>query len=552
MAIQRQQQSHGYRPDGTPVSRTQSFIYNGPYHQLSEINGPRTDVDDTYVIEYYADNATEDNNRARMKKLTAPLDVVLYDNITYTPTGNKASYTTGTNLQADYTYYAGNDRLETLTLTDLSTGETRSTHWTYIATGEVESITQGYATPDATTLTFEYDDARRLTRIYDAFSNYIEYVLDTEGNVLNENIYDQSGILQKALNQTFDAYSRLDISTQENEMRDQNYSPDGNLDLETDGKNVVTDYDYDALRRLTSITQDVGGAEPSSANALTQLDYDVQDNLVSVTDPNGGQTSYVYDDLGNLLSVSSPDTGVKVFTHDEAGNTSTMTDAKAQLFSYSYDALRRITLADAPGTADDVSYIYDTCENGMGKLCAVSRNVVTVAYGYTAFGDIKATTQSVATFPAYEQAVAEISYTYDAAGRIRDMIYPSGNKITYTYDAAGNVYSVILNDGEKNLVTVLSTTRLGRKARLHEGMDQRYMATWTRPTADLLAETAAISTTSSITIQTAIPRLSTHPKATRSIAMMRWTGWIPHQAPMAPEIMITTPMATEPAKQSIV
>ena len=444
---------NGYRPDGTPVSRSQTFVYNGPLHQLSEINGPRTDVADITTIEYYADDVTEGSNRARMKKVTAPLGVVLYDNITYTPTGKQASYTTGTNLQVVLTYYAGNDRLETQTLTDLSTGKTRATRWTYIANGEVESITQGYGTPEATTLTFEYDDARRLTRVYDGFNNYIEYTLDTEGNVVNENIHDQAGVLLKALNQSFDAYNRLDLSAQENESRNQDFSPDGTLDLETDGKNVVTDYSYDALRRLTSITQDVGGTDPSSANALTQLGYDVQDNLVSVTDPNGGQTSYVYDDLGNLLSMTSPDTGTSSYTHDEAGNIATVTDAKGQVFNYSYDALGRVILADAPGTADDVAYNYDTCVNGSGRLCSVSSDSATVSYAYSAFGDINSIDQVINAYQAFPQSQSQISYTYNATGSLKDIIYPGGSKISYTYDVAGNVYSVILNDGEKNLVT---------------------------------------------------------------------------------------------------
>ena len=444
---------NGYRPDATPVFRSQSFVYNGPYHQLSEIDGPRTDVDDIYNIIYYPDSEAEGNNRARVETVKAPVGVVLYDNITYTATGKRSSYTTGTNLLADFTYYPGNDRLETQTLTDLSTGETRTTRWTYIATGEVESITQGYGTNEATTLTFEYDDAGRLYRIYDSFNNYIEYELDTEGNVIHENIYDQSNILLKTLGQSFDAYNRLDVSAQVNETRNHDFSPDGTLDYETDGKNVVTDYSYDALRRLTSITQDLGGTDPSSANALSRFGYDMQDNLVSVTDPNGGQTIYTYDDLGNLISLTSPDTGTSNYTHDEAGNIASLTDAKGQVFNYSYDALGRLTLADAPGTSDDITYVYDTCENGAGKLCSVNRDVVTVSYGYTAFGDIKSSTQTVTTFPSYEQAMSKVSYRYDAAGRIKDLIYPGGNKVTYTYDAAGNAYSVILNNGEKNLVT---------------------------------------------------------------------------------------------------
>ncbi len=443
----------GYRPDGTPVSRSQTFTYNGPYRQISAIDGPRTDVTDITTIDYYPDDPLEGDNRARMKKITAPLGVVLYDNITYTATGKQASYTTGSNLQVTLTYYPGNDRPQTQTLTDTSSGKSRTTRWTYTPTGQVASITHGDATPEATTLTFAYDDADRLTRIYDGLGNYLEYTLDTEGNVTNESIYDNADGLQKALNQTFDAYDRLDIATQANETRNRDFAPNGTLDQETDGKNVITDYSYDALRRLTAITQDLGGTDPSSANALTQLGYDVQDNLTSVTDPNGGQTSYVYDDLGNLLSLTSPDTGTTLYTHDEAGNMLSVTDAKGQVFNYSYDALGRLLAVDAPGTADDITYGYDSCSNGAVRLCSVTNATATVTYAYTAFGDIKQVDQTINADQGYAQSQSQLAYTYDAAGRLQDVIYPSGAKITYTRDTAGNVYSVILNDGENNLVT---------------------------------------------------------------------------------------------------
>ena len=459
----------GYRPDGTTVSQSQTFAYNGPYHQLSEIDGPRSDVDDRFTMDYYPDALNQGNNRARMQRLAAPTDVVLYDGIQYTATGKVASYSTGSSLRVDFSYYAGSDQLETQTLTDLSSGEVRATRWTYTASGETESVTQGYATPDSTTLRFEYDNARRLTRIYDSFDNYIDYVLDTEGNVVNEAIYDNGGTLLKNLVRSFDAYNRFDISKQVNETRNMDFLPDGTLKRETNGRSVVTDYSYDALRRLTSVAQDVGGTDPASADALTRLDYNIHDKLTAVTDPNGGETRYTYDDLGNLLSTVSPDAGVSVYTHDAAGNISSKTDAKVQEFNYSYDALGRITLVDAPGTSDDISYGYDTCENGAGRLCTVSRDGTTISYSYTAFGEIKSGTQAVETFPPYEQAIAQVSYTYDATGRIRDMVYPGGDKYTYTYDKAGNVYSVIMNDGERNLVTDSQYYPFGPESRVTRG-----------------------------------------------------------------------------------
>ena len=104
----------GFRPDGTAVSRSTAFQYNGPYHQLTQIDGPRSDVSDIYTIDYYPDNATEGDNRARMKRVVAPLNITLYENITYTPTGKIKTYIDMNNVQTTMSYYFGNDRLQSL------------------------------------------------------------------------------------------------------------------------------------------------------------------------------------------------------------------------------------------------------------------------------------------------------------------------------------------------------------------------------------------------------------------------------------------------------
>lgn len=420
----------GYRPDGIAVSRSQTFVYNGPLNQLSEIDGPRTDVDDRIIIDYYLNSSSEGNNRARMQTVTAPLGILLADNILWTATGKIQSYDAPNNLQVSFAYYSGNDRLEQLTETDSSSGEARTLRWAYNATGDVTSLTQAFGTLDSTTISFDYDDARRLTKITDGLGNYIEYTLDTEGNILDENVYDSGASLKKALNLTFDAYNRLDLLSQANETGDLNFASDGTLDTSVDGNSVTTDYSYDALRRLTGINQDFGGTDPTTANALTQLSYDTQNNLISVNDSINGTTIYVYDDLGNLLSQNSPDTGMTSFTHDEVGNITNSIDAKGQSIDYQYDALNRITDIDASGTADDFNYSYDNCAQGSGRLCAVTSASGAVTYAYDAFGNTTA-----------HQA---ISYDYDTANRIRSMTYPSGAIVTYSYDVAGQIIQVEL------------------------------------------------------------------------------------------------------------
>lgn len=168
----------GFRPDGTAVSRTTTYQYNAPLNQLSQIDGPRTDVTDVTTLDYYANDAIEGFNRGRLQRITGPAGVVLRDNMQYTATGKVLSEERPNGLSLAYTYYAGNDRLETLTET--GGGISRTTRWTYLATGEVETITQADGTPTATTTRLYYDDARRLVGLSDQLGNHIDYVLDPE------------------------------------------------------------------------------------------------------------------------------------------------------------------------------------------------------------------------------------------------------------------------------------------------------------------------------------------------------------------------------------
>ncbi len=412
------------------MSRTTTLEYNGPYHQLTEIDGPRTDVSDIYTIDYYPDNASEGYNRARMKSVTAPLNITLYDNITYTATGKIKTYIDANNVQTTLSYYFGNDRLQSLSQLDLNTTDKRLTEWTYLATGEVKTITTGENVTDKTTLTFTYDDARRLTGIIDGLGNTIEYILDSEGNVEQENTKDSNGDLKKQLTQTFDDYNRLQLRTQVNEQLTETWSPNGTLDKTVDGKNVTTDYSYDSLKRLTQIKQDANGSSPQTANALTILNYDVMDNLTYVKNPVNGETIYTYDDLGNQLTRNSDDTGLTTYTYDDAGNISSMLDANGETVNYTYDALNRLTSVTTSNVDDNYQYEYDNCQNGAGRLCKVSNTTSAQHYSYDAFGNV-----------TNQQA---LQYAYDTANRLQSISYVSGAIVHYSYDASGQVSQVTL------------------------------------------------------------------------------------------------------------
>ena len=455
---------NGFTPAGDPISRETTYTYNGPYNQLSSVNGPRTDVTDVVTLNYYPDDSTAGYNRARLKEIVDPNGLLTRDNIQYTATGKIASETRSNGLSLIYSYYAGNDRLKTTTESDGVTSKTTS--WTYLTTGEVSTITLAAGSTDSTTTTLAYDDARRLIKISDAPGNYIQYQLDEEGNHEKEQIFDSGNVLRRSLTQTFDLYNRVDISLQANETINKDYALDGTLDIVTDGKGAITDYSYDSLKRLVSTMQDVGGTDIATRNVLTQYTYNLHNRLTTVTDPNGGTTTNLYDDLGNLLSQSSPDTGTFNFTYDSAGNVATKIDAKGQVFNYIYNANSQLTYVDAPGNDGDITYTYGGCVNGDGRLCDVSNSTSSLNNEYDAFGNLTRHQSS--------------QYDYDGVNRLKSITYPSGNTVNYTYDNAGNVNDVnIIIDGiSTNIASNIQYAPFGPVTRLTYGdglvLDQAY------------------------------------------------------------------------------
>lgn len=464
----------GFTPSCTAVSRTVSLKYQGPLNQVSEIDGPlsgrgKGSVSDITRFNYYPDSSLAGNNRARLKQVVDAEGNILRDNIQYSTTGKIISEDRPNGLTLIYTYYSGNDRLESLTETAESVS--RTTLWTYLATGEVESITIADGTMDSVTFTLSYDDARRLTRITDRLGNYIEYTLDTEGNLESEKIYDNAGFLKKSLTQTFDIYNRLNLSRQVNESVDSDYASNGLLDKQIDGKGAVTEFGYDSLNRLVTVTQDLGGTDISTADALTQLGYDANGNLSTVVDPNNGSTTYEYDDLGNLLKIISPDTGTTSYNYDLAGNLTSQLDAKGQSISYEYDSNGRLTKITTQ--EGDAEYFYDNCLNGIARLCAVNTSDTAVSFSYDGFGDVI--------------AHQGITYSYDAAARVKTITYPSGAIVAYSYDPMGNVNKVELTQGVTTSVLAsniryepfgpLSNLTFGNNLSLSQQFDAAYRIT---------------------------------------------------------------------------
>ena len=398
----------------TNTSRTTTYTYN-PYGQVLTSDGPRSDVTDitTYTYDTQGNVATVTNAKGHVTTIAQ-----------YDASGRPKKIIDANGLETLLDYFP-RGWLKSRATGSAAAGYLTTTY-TYDGVGQLKTVTL----PDLSTLTYDYDPAHRLIRLTDTLGNKIDYTLDNIGNRISETSTDPQGALVKAHTRQYDALNRLfkDIGGANplTQITTLGYDANGNPTSTTDPLARVTTQSYDALNRLTQVIDPFNGAAKP-----TQYTYNAQDQLTQVTDPKGLATAYTYNGLGELLTQVSPDTGITSFTYDAAGNLKTKTDARNVTAAYSYDPLNRLTTLSYPATGSDaaetVTYSYDTCTNGKGRLCTLTDKTGVTAYTYDLYGRITAKSQTVGTL------TQTMSYAYNSAGQLASITTPSGKSVTYTY-----------------------------------------------------------------------------------------------------------------------
>lgn len=422
------------------ATRTWSYTYNAK-GQVTKVDGPRTDVADITQFGYDAQgNLTSFTNAlGQVTQITA-----------YEANSRPLSFNNPNGLVTTLTYDP-RGRINTRTV------GTETTTYAYDPVGNLIQVTQ----PDGSFFAYSYDAAHRLTGVSDALGNRLAYSLDAASNRTQEQALTAANAVARTRSYAYDQVNRLIQSLgAQGQTTAYAYDQNSNLTSLTDPLNAVTQYDYDTLNRLA------GMLDPNYGS--TDYTYDANDHLTSVTDPRNLTTSYAWDGLDNPLSVTSPDTGTTNKIYDAAGNLISATDARGKTTTYSYDALNRLT-QEKFADGQTITRQYDQGANGLGHLTTLLDPTGSFTWTYNQQG--RPLTRQQTT----NGIKLTTSYSYDAAGRLATLTYPSGKTLAYSYDAAGRMIGIAR--GALSLLSQISYTPFGPATGWLEGNGKSYLRT---------------------------------------------------------------------------
>jgi RHS repeat-associated protein len=353
----------------------------------------------------------------------------------YNGFGQPGHYVDANGISTDYTYDP-NGNLMTATR-HLPSGD-QVTTYTYDHHHNVTSI----SSPDGSVTRYQYNSAGRLEYVGNAQNEYVHTALD----VTNNSITQSSDRATPAWNGTTltgnisgqfshvvirDSEGRPYTKLGNNGQRIQyGYDNDGNVTSVTDAAGHSTTSQY-TIGRLTKVTAPDGG--------VTGYDYDARGFLKTVTDPRGLQTVYTKNGFGSVTSLVSPDTGTTVYNYDSFGRLASKRTADGNTTTYGWDLLGRPTSRCSGQECD--TYTYDEGAYGKGHLTHFNDWTGETDLTYDASGNVIQQVNNI-----YGQTFST-GWSYDSAGRLSSLIYPTGVVLNYHYDSYGRLTSITSNLG---------------------------------------------------------------------------------------------------------
>jgi RHS repeat-associated protein len=285
------------------------------------------------------------------------------------------------------------------------------------------SITDGMGLPIETELTSDPQGTDFTVTSYDGLGRI--YTVTNPYRSTSDPTYGVTTYAYDALDRT------TSVTKPDSSVVSTTYS--GNCTTVTDEAGKNRESCTDGLGRMTSVIENPGGL-----GYTTNYTYDTLDDLTSVVQGGSRNRSFTFDSLKRMTQSTNPESGTINYAYDLNGNVSTKTDARSITTTYSYDALNRVTGMTYSNGDHSVSYTYDqsaclgqsSCYN-IGHRTTMTDVDGSEEFAYDTMG------REIAEQRTTTSVTKSTSYTYDLAGNMLTLTYPSGRTITYAYDSAG-------------------------------------------------------------------------------------------------------------------
>ncbi len=395
--------------------------------------------------------AQQQFNYSSTTQFSQPDSGVSGSGTTLTVSGTYDSYTgllassTDANSQTTTYNYDVMDRLTSVTRPD---GTAMSTAFDDSSANPGMTVTTPITSSTNMKSTTTYDGLMRPIRatVLDASSSVYSKV-DTQYDGLGQGTQvsmPYTGSSASYWTQTqYDALGRItkvipaDGSSSSNNV---SFSYSGNAVTTTDSAGKQSKTISNAAGSVTEVDQ----PDPSNSNSLTlatTYTYNPLDEITQIVQ--GSQTrTYAFDGLGRETSETTPESGTISYQYNSTGKVTQRTDARGVVTTYSYDStlLNRLTgisynVSGATGvpSTPSVSYTYGTSSSSYnnGRLITMSDGVGSESYTYDQLGRRSQAQKTV------NNVVYTTSYTYNLAGNVVTMTYPSGRVVKNYYDAIG-------------------------------------------------------------------------------------------------------------------
>ena len=296
-----------------------------------------------------------------------------------------------------------------------------TTTFTWTPFGKISGVTS----PSGRALYYQYDDAERLVSIEAHAKN--GRLLGTSAITENESgqpsrirFLDSDGTAFET--GTFD-YDELNHLTQavagfgfrSTFTRD----PENNLTSITNGINQKITQDFDGLNQLVKTTL------PDSDTV--ELTRGIDGPVNALKDPAGNTTRWTWTGFGDVATRQSPDTGFSRYEYDFNHNVLIAVNAQGRALRNTFDKLNRMTVQTS-NSGESLGFTYDTCPNGVGRLCSVSSPAGVTSFDYDLWGRVIRKGFVAAASDSFQ---TESRYQYTDQGELAYYHMPNGNTASY-------------------------------------------------------------------------------------------------------------------------